>query len=259
MSEYAIPEKSYEKISELNKSLIKALSETKDIHWDAKNPFHKNKYATLSAHLSELKPIFAKHSLAILQMPYSDAGFDNHTTIGIKTIIIHANGESIESRLTLPVTPETSGQQAGALLTYLRRYCLAMVAGVATEDDDAEADRVARPTSATTGQSRSGAVAPQRKFEVVDATPVSQTSFTPSTSEGIDPQMPVPFGNNKGTPIGELQGKDLEYWATKWEPRPWEKTGRVSPKDAKLKATALALFENANGSTPAETSDEVPF
>jgi len=259
MSEYAIPEKSYEKISELNKSLIKALSETKDIHWDAKNPFHKNKYATLSAHLSELKPIFAKHNLAILQMPYSDAGFDNHTTIGIKTIIIHANGESIESRLTLPVTPETSGQQAGALLTYLRRYCLAMVAGVATEDDDAEADRVARPTFATTGQSRSGAVAPQKKSEPVEDFVPSQPSANISTSADIDPQMPVPFGNNKGTPIGELQGKDLEYWATKWEPRPWEKTGRVSPKDAKLKATALALYENANGSTHAETSDEVPF
>lgn len=259
MSDYNIPEKSYDKISELHKSLIKALAETKDIHWDAKNPFHKNKYATLSAHLSELKPIFAKHSLAILQLPYSDNGFDNHTTIGIKTIIIHANGESIESKLTVPITPETSGQQSGALLTYLRRYCLAMVAGVATEDDDAEIDRQARPTSATTGQSRSGAVAPQRKSESVDATPASPTSFTPSTSEGIDPQMPVPFGNNKGTPIGELQGKDLEYWATKWEPRPWEKTGRVSPKDAKLKATAIALFENANGSTPEETSDEVPF
>ena len=259
MSDYSIPEKSYDKISELHKSLIKALAETKDIHWDAKNPFHKNKYATLSAHLSELKPIFAKHSLAILQLPYSDNGFDNHTTIGIKTIIIHANGESIESKLTVPITPETSGQQSGALLTYLRRYCLAMVAGVATEDDDAEIDRQARPTSATTGQSRSGAVAPQRKFEVVEDTPVSQTSSTPLTSGDIDPQMPVPFGNNKGTPIGDLQGKDLEYWATKWEPRPWEKTGKVSPKDAKLKATAVDLYENANGSTPAESSDEVPF
>lgn len=233
-------------------SLIKALSETKDIHADATNPFHKNKYATLSAHLSELKPIFAKHNLAIIQMPTSEGFRENG--VGIKTIIMHANGYCIESSICVPVAENTKGQDIGSLMTYLRRYALACVAGVATEDDDCEVDRTSKSKSVPVTK-------PKTKVEtVVESNPEPVTNFaSTAASADIDPTMPVPFGNNKGTAIGSLSIKDLEYWATKWEPRPWEKTGKVSPKDSKLKATALALWEIANAVNSNDSNDEVPF
>lgn len=251
--------------SELYTAIAKSLFETKDIAPDSTNPFHKCKYASLSAHLNYIKPIFAKNGLAILQFPTSGAdlhwsGKEAKTgSIGIKTIILHKNGDSIEESCAVPIDAETTGQQAGALLTYLRRYALASVAGIATEDDDAEFDRQVKT------------VAPK---QYVAPKPVAQSSapafpqvtvpfVSPKSAESagdIDPSIPVPFGNNKGTPIGELQGNDLAYWATKWEPRPYEKTGRVTAKDAKLKATAVALYSNSQAPKQEdESSDEVPF
>ena len=244
--------------SELFAAIAKSLFETKDIAPDSNNPFHKAKYASLSAHLNYIKPIFAKNGLGILQFPtsasdsfWSGAERKNIGAIGVQTIIIHKNGESIEQSCVVPIDTDTTGQQAGALLTYLRRYALASVAGVATEDDDAEFDR----------QVKSVAPKPYVASKPVAQAPVqSAPSFSEPSSGDIDPSIPVPFGNNKGTPIGELQGNDLAYWATKWEPRPYEKTGRVTAKDAKLKATAVALYNNTQGpQQEPETSDEVPF
>lgn len=246
--------------AELNKSLIKALSETKDIHADSTNPFHRNKYASLSAHLEVLKPIFAKHNLGILQMPVSNA-FEN-TSVGVRTIILHANGASIETSCYVPVTAETTGQQAGALITYLRRYALASVAGVSTDDCDGETDRIAKTPTATI-KPQSTSTTKWVPNETVQAPkPIAQVvaSVVSDITGDIDPSMPVPFGNNKGMSISDLPMNDLKYWATVWQPRPFEKTGKVSVKDSKLKRTAEALWSALNApSQPDETVDEVPF
>ena len=243
--------------SEFYSAIAKSLFETKDIAPDSNNPFHKSKYASLSAHLNYIKPIFAKNGLAILQFPTSASeslGWSGNErkqigAVGIQTIIIHKNGESIEQSCVVPIDTDTTGQQAGALLTYLRRYALASVAGVATEDDDAEFDRQIKTASPKQH------VAPKPVANYI----TGLTAPEPSSGD-IDPSIPVPFGNNKGTPIGELSGNDLAYWATKWEPRPYEKTGRVTAKDAKLKATAVALYNNSqNPQQEPEASDDVPF
>lgn len=248
--------------AELHSDLIKAISETKDIVADSNNPFHKSKYASLSAHLAVIKPIFAKHKLAIIQMPCSSDGCgawkENVYGVGVKTIIIHANGSSIETSCVIPMEAGASGQQAGAIISYLRRYALASVACVATEDDDCEIDRSSRSVSQNTTTKyikNTNATAPVQTNN--NNSGAGAGSPAPVSSGDIDPSIPVPFGNNKGTPIGELPLNDLTYWATKWEPRPYEKTGKVTAKDAKLKATAVALYELA--SSGSEPQDEVPF
>jgi ERF superfamily len=248
--------------AELNKSLIKALAETKDIHADDYNPYHKSKFASLSAHLSVLKPIFAKHSLGILQMPVSHAY--EGTSVGVRTIILHANGASIETSCYVPVTAETTGQQAGSLITYLRRYALASLAGVSTDDCDAETDRIVKTATVKPQSTSTTKWVPNETMQAPK--PISQvvasviSDITGDITGDIDPNMPVPFGNNKGTPISDLKLNDLKYWATVWQPRPFEKTGKVSVKDAKLKRTAEALWANTNSpSQPDETVDEVPF
>jgi hypothetical protein len=101
----------------LNKALIKVLAETKDIIADSTNPFHKNKYASLSAHLDALKPLFAKHGLGILQMPIGDMD-----SVGVRTIIIHIEGGSVSADALVPAEKGLSGQNAGSLYSYLRRY-----------------------------------------------------------------------------------------------------------------------------------------
>ena len=229
-------------------ALVKAIAETTDVHADATNPFHRNKYATLQAHLKTIKPIFAKHGLAIIQLPSS--GYEKE--VGVCTIIIHESGESIQHSVHVPAGDSMTGQQAGALISYLRRYALAAAAGIATEDDDAETDRVARPAAAQ---------APAPKFipgPAAASTP-TPTAVVSSSRADIDPSIVLPFGKNKGQTIGSVGIDDLKYWATSWEPRPYEKTGKVTPKDTKLKATAVALYELASSGSSEETQDEVPF
>lgn len=247
--------------NQINKALVAAIAETKDVHADATNPFHKSKYATLSAHLSYIKPVFAKHGLAIIQFPHSD----NNGGVGVLTRVIHTSGEFIESAICLPSpfikgvdkngnAKEESGftgQQAGAVVSYLRRYALASVAGVATEDDDAEFDRTSRELNISTGNYIPNKTAPKQ------AAP-SETPALPLEGD-IDPTMPVPFGNNKGTPVGQLGMNDLKYWATNWQPRPYEKTGKVTKKDATLKATAVALYAKAQSGDTDSEPDDVPF
>lgn len=227
-------------LSELYTALGKVHDETKDIVADDYNPHFKSKFASLSAHLSYLKPIFSKHGLVVIQLPCSEY-HDNG--IGIKTIIAHKNGTSIETTCVVPVGEQATGQQAGAILTYLRRYCLASIGGLATTDDDCEADRVVKTASAP---------APAKKAAPAAATPAAGVS--------VDFSLQVPFGKNKGTALEDLPDADLDYWANKWEPKPWEKTGKVGAKDLSLKKSAQALWAmKQGGNNEEETEDEVPF
>jgi len=228
-------------LSELYTALSKVHDETKDIVADDYNPHFKNKFASLSAHLSYLKPIFSKHGLVVIQLPTSEF---HEKGIGIKTIIAHKNGTSIESSCIVPVGEQATGQQAGAILTYLRRYCLASIGGLATTDDDCEADRVVKTASAP---------APAKK-----AAPSAPSA--PAAGVEINFELPVPFGKNKGTTLNNLPLADLDYWANKWEPKPWEKTGKVGAKDLSLKKSAQALWAmKEDGEGEPESQDEVPF
>jgi len=236
---------------ELAAALVAAIAQTKDVVADATNPFHKNTYATLGAHLEATKGIFAKHGLAIVQFPHGDGN-----QVGINTMVIHKDGGYIQNYVTIPVASEGfKGQDAGSLFSYLRRYALAAVAGLATTDDDAESDRVTR---APAYAAKAPAPAP-----IARTVPKAASAAPTAIPAGdIDPSMVLPFGRSKGLQIGELTVDDLSYWANTWEPRPFEKTGRVSEKDLKLKRTAKALYINASGA-PAEAadapSDDVPF
>lgn len=235
-------------LAELYIALGKVHDETKDIAADDYNPHFKSKFASLSAHLSYLKPIFSKHGLVVIQLPTSEY-HDNG--IGIKTIIAHKNGTSIESSCIVPVGEQATGQQAGAILTYLRRYCLASIGGLATTDDDCEADREAKTAKPTYSSSTASVT-------VKKAAPAA-----PTAGVEVNFDLPVPFGKNKGTTLNNLPLSDLDYWANKWEPKPWEKTGKVGPKDLSLKKSAQALWaikeNNESGNSTDETQDEVPF
>ena len=95
------------------------------------NNFFKNKYATLADVLNEVRPVLAKHGLSILQMPSGNDGL-----VQLTTLIMHTSGEWIETE-PMTMRPEKGTPQGiGSCLTYLRRYSLSSILGVASEDDD---------------------------------------------------------------------------------------------------------------------------
>jgi hypothetical protein len=112
-------------------------------------------YAPLPEILDAVRPILHKHGLAISQDVVGEAGY-----VGVVTRLIHESGEDLISGPVM--LPATDPQQAGAVITYLRRYSLCAVLGIAAdEDDDAtKASPVAggRPTASALDPGDSSAI-----------------------------------------------------------------------------------------------------
>lgn len=120
-------------INELATALAKAQSEMKHAIKDAKNPFFKSDYATLSSISEACLPFLNKHGIAVTQTTevYETAG------VLLVTTMMHVSGQWISS--SYPVHPvKNDPQSLGSALSYARRYSLAGIAGVVVGDDDAE-------------------------------------------------------------------------------------------------------------------------
>ena len=241
---------------ELASALVKAISEVgTGVTADATNPFHKNTYATLGAHLEATKSVFAKHGLAILQFPVGVADIG----VGIQTTIIHKDGGLISESVYIPVGESLKGQDAGSLFSYLRRYALASVAGLATTDDDAETDRIVR--SAPTITHSTGVFAkPTTKVVTEAPKPIARPVAGSNGELAVALSFVVPFGKNKGMTLGELPENSLQWYIKEYQPKPYN--GKISDKDTAFR-NALDTIRDGRGSAQAEASDEpednVPF
>lgn len=96
----------------------------------SQNPHFKSKYADLAEILNTVRPVFAAEGLSILQ----STGFDG-AVVSVATVLAHKSGGYVSSVASC-VPAKTDAQGIGAATTYLRRYSLAAMAGVAQEDDD---------------------------------------------------------------------------------------------------------------------------
>lgn len=123
-----------ESITKLALSLAKFNSEISSISKDAKNPFFKSDYVTLDKLILATREELQKNGLSVLQMPLSKETGE----IGIQTILLHESGEFIESQPLYMKPVKADPQQAGSLITYLRRYSYQAILNLNTgEDDDA--------------------------------------------------------------------------------------------------------------------------
>ena len=99
------------------------------------------KYTELSTIVEKALPLLKKHGLGFTQ-PMSGTA--------VKTILFHAeSGESIESSLDIPQGVELKGmneyQALGSAITYLRRYSLASILGIVTDEDtDAQGEQTGK-------------------------------------------------------------------------------------------------------------------
>jgi hypothetical protein len=117
---------------ELFAALAKAQAEVENATKGSTNPHFKSKYADLAEVLNTVRPTFAKHGLSLLQ----STGFEG-SLVSVETVIAHQSGGFISSVASC-VPAKTDAQGIGAATTYLRRYGLAAMAGVAQEDDDGQ-------------------------------------------------------------------------------------------------------------------------
>jgi hypothetical protein len=234
---------------EFASAYVKAVAKTRDVVADAENSFHKNSYATLSAHISATKHIFAQHDLAIVQFPFGDA-----KQVGVNTMVIHKDGGYIQNYITLPVADGVKGQDVGSLVSYLRRYAIAGVANLATADDDGEADRQVheqpmKQVNMNHFQREQKAI--EKAYEKINDAEIKKP-----VSGNPDLSIVLHFGKNKGKTLGELPKNSLDWYIKEFQAKPYN--GKLSPQDVALRE-ALDRLAQGNTKPEADTSDDVPF
>ncbi len=137
---------------ELFAAMALAQADVANVEKAGDNLHFKSKYTKLGDVLDEVRPKFAKQGISITQMPINGAG----SNIGIVTLFAHKSGQWIESTLYVAPT-KFDAQGAGSVITYLRRYALMAMAGVAPDDDDGNAavgSPSETPNAARTAQER---------------------------------------------------------------------------------------------------------
>lgn len=115
-------------------AFVAAWGELDNVVKNKANPHFGSNYADLGALTDTVRPVFAAHGLAFLQAPGEMDG-DKLTLIGL---LIHKSGQSVSFRMQCP-TGKPTAQAVGSSITYMRRYMLAAIAGVAQVDDDGNA------------------------------------------------------------------------------------------------------------------------
>lgn len=188
-------------VAALAEALASAQDEMENATKDSVNPHFKSKYADLAACREATKPIY-KHGLSIVQQVIS-----RPDAIGLRTVLLHKSGEWMAS--VMFVAPEKNGPQAaGSVITYLRRYMLCAMLGIAQEDDDANAGSMrpagTPPPRAQTSSAPAPAAAPAAQA------PDLPTADQMSTIEKLYGQL----GMSKPAARAELQavtGKESPF------------------------------------------------
>lgn len=107
---------------------------------DSTNPAFRSKYADLANVCAACLPALNRHGIAVIQPPYDDDNGNRY----VKTVFVHASGETLECRVPL-IVGKNDMQGYGSAVTYARRYGLMAMAGIAPDDDDGNAAVIAAP------------------------------------------------------------------------------------------------------------------
>ena len=128
-----------ESIKELATALAKAQGEMKHAIKETANVFYRSKYADLASVVDASRPALVKNGLSVVQFTEGNI---------LYTMLLHTSGEWIGGHIELKPMRQVKDkgweeshdpQSYGSCITYARRYAMAAITGVATEDDDGNA------------------------------------------------------------------------------------------------------------------------
>lgn len=122
-----------EQVNEIAGALAKAQGEMEGAVKDSANPFFKSKYADLASVWDACRKPLSSNGIAVVQSPSTDGA-----RVTVDTMLLHTSGQWMRGSITV-TAKDDSPQTVGSATTYLRRYSLQAFAGIAPEDDDAEA------------------------------------------------------------------------------------------------------------------------
>jgi hypothetical protein len=156
-------------------------------------------YATLNAVHAEIERACELHGLAISQEPTVHEGL-----FAVATTLIHKDGSMLAfAPMCLPMPKEA--QALGSATTYLRRYSLVSIFGLAVEDDDGHAATVAAQTS------------PGRRTEAERLIRESMAEMAPDVARAFQEDFKVAFGMTLSDLPAGRHG-DALTWCRQWQP-----------------------------------------
>ena len=117
-------------IDKIIPALIKVKSKLKAVAKTSDNPYFKSKYADLNSYIEAVEELLAENDLILLQ----PTGIDDQGTF-VETSIVHTSGQFVSSAMRLVLKTQDM-QQAGAAVTYGRRFTLGSLLSMKAEDDD---------------------------------------------------------------------------------------------------------------------------
>ena len=100
------------------------------------------RYADLAGYLDAVRPVLARHGLAVTQPVTMLDGPPIVTTT-----VLHTSGQYVRSQFAMRVNG-SDAQAVGSAITYARRYALGALLCIATDDDDGAAATASQRSSA---------------------------------------------------------------------------------------------------------------
>lgn len=127
-------------IGALAQALAKAQGELTAATKDRENPFFKSSYATLASVFEAIREPFSKNGLAYSQ----PTRIDEHGNVVVVTILMHSSGQWIAGEVSAKPA-KNDPQGVGSLISYLKRYEIQAMAGIASADDDDDGNAATLP------------------------------------------------------------------------------------------------------------------
>lgn len=148
---------------------------------DAQNPHFKSKYADLSSIREACRAPLASNGLAVSQA----VDIDGDRTV-LVTTLMHSSGEWLSS--CYPIDPvKRDPQGMGSAITYARRYSLAALVGVVSDEDD-DGERASRRDDRDYGEApRPAALRYEPRSEQPCPEPARPPSDAPASGERAEP------------------------------------------------------------------------
>lgn len=108
------------------------------------NPHFKSRYADLASVWDACREELSEQGLSVLQFPVTPGpGFN----VALFSVLAHKSGQAVGERFDMTIKDPSNPQLIGSALTYMRRYALMAIAGIAPEDDDANSATGSKPVS----------------------------------------------------------------------------------------------------------------
>lgn len=194
------------KFSESNKEISKALVSA----WGAiETPKHNTNvtvktktgvtyefsYTDLDGIFEAIKEVYRENKIAVIQNAHTSINDDGTVYVSVETMLLHESGEWVKSD-SLRVVAAPGMQDLGGQITYMKRYSLSAMLGIATEkDDDAsgvsgnQVEYKNQPKKLTEPQvKRLFAIASSKGFSVADVKKALMKDYNKTQAEDLTKQ-----------------------------------------------------------------------